>query len=210
MKNNSIRNFLALILNIAIVALELAGFRMSVNLKDITSYVWYTIDSNLFLLIVSAVYIIGNLFSVISNKNIPDWIRILRYISTCCVAVTFLTVCLILNPLVGGDMFNEGWLYMHLICPVLSLVSEICFEKEPKLEFENVLFSLIPTILYTINMIILNFAGIVDGPYPFLRVRFQSLLASLTWGVVMFFGALFISLFVWILNKKLFIKKADE
>ena len=42
----------------------------------------------------------------------------------------------------------------------------------------------------------------VDGPYPFLRIRKQSLFTSILWGVIIIGGSYLIAYVIYKLNKK--------
>lgn len=89
---------------------------------------YFTTLSNLLCALASAVVIVCQLCG-----GLPMWAIVFKYVGTCAVTVTMMTVLLFLLPLSkdwklvlwGGD------LVLHLICPLLALVSFIFFEKQP-------------------------------------------------------------------------------
>ena len=86
---------------------------------------FFTTLSNLLLALSSAAVL------ACSPGELPLWTVIFKYAGTCAVTVTMLTVLLFLGPV------SQGWkglltgleLILHLICPLLALVSFIFFEK---------------------------------------------------------------------------------
>ncbi len=52
------------------------------------------------------------------------------------------------------------------------------------------------TLVYGIIMMVLNYLGKYDGPYPFFRVRRQSRLATVLWTCVLFAAILGISFLI--------------
>ncbi len=84
--------------------------------------------------------------------NVPEWVWILKYTGTAGVAVTMLTVFLFLAPSVGKDWYDvllkgSGNLFMHLLTPLLALVSFCVFERRG-MTFGRSLFGLLPVAVY--------------------------------------------------------------
>ena len=83
---------------------------------------------------------------------VPEWVWILKYIGTAAVTVTMLTVFLFLAPSVGKDWYDvllKGLSdkFMHLLTPLMALVSFCVFEKRG-MTFPQCLFGLLPVALY--------------------------------------------------------------
>ncbi len=73
---------------------------------------------------------------------------LLKYAGTAAVCVTMLTVLFYLGPLYGYKKLLSGTdLFLHLINPLLALVSFCAFEKQG-LSFSEALWGLAPVILY--------------------------------------------------------------
>lgn len=188
----------ALLLNLAIVVMELIGLFHTWRDLGARTFLFYTTDSNLFCLIGRLIFLtyVGK-----GKSAVPRGVHLLRYVSTCTVAVTFLVVVTILAPashdyfsvLLGGSL-----LWLHTLCPLLSMISLIFFEGEPPLERRDELIALIPTALYAAVFVVLNLLRLVRGPYFFLLVYDQPLWMSALWLVLILGIAL---LLAWSIRK---------
>ncbi len=80
--------------------------------------------------------------------SVPDAVLILKYVGTSAVTVTMLTVLLFLGPTIGyGKLFSGPDLWLHLICPVLAIVSFLCWDK-PDMSFGAVFLGMLPVPVY--------------------------------------------------------------
>ena len=83
--------------------------------------------------------------------GVPEWIWTLKYIGTAAVTVTMLTVLLFLAPSFGKGalkvLLSGTDLFMHLITPLLALVSFCVFERRG-MTFCQSLWGLLPVVLY--------------------------------------------------------------
>lgn len=185
MKKFDARKLFAIIINISIIFMEIFAFVDCFKLDGIKCFQYYTQDSNLFLMISCILYLIVCL----ANKEKKSrFISLLKYSSTVSVTVTFLVVVTILAPVMGGYkamMFDGTMLYHHLLCPILGFVSFIFLEDHEISGLKDALLAMIFTVIYGIIAVILNILGIMDGPYPFLKVYEQSLLMSVMWVFLM-------------------------
>ena len=196
---------LALISNLLIVVLEVISFIILINRNGgvtVGIVYFYTRLSNLLALIAGIFVFIF----IIKNKSgeLPKWLSMLRYIATIMLFVTLLISLFVLTPAVGSfyRMMIENQLkFHHLLCPLISIVSFIFFEKGGVLTTKDNVLALIPTLVYGIVMMILNAARVVDGPYPFLRVHNQPVWATILWFVGIFFGAFLLGLIIRLLRK---------
>lgn len=87
---------------------------------------YFTTLSNVLSAIASLVLIICEL-----SGNLPLWALLLKYVGTSAVTVTMLTVFLFLGP-VSHEwkvLLTNAELFLHLICPVIAIVSFLVFEK---------------------------------------------------------------------------------
>ncbi|WP_407433129.1 hypothetical protein [Methanobrevibacter sp.] len=166
-------------LNVLLIALEVIALIQcwmaygSVDLK------YYTIDSNIFVLISAVLYLI-------TIKKVPKVVQLAKYSSTLSVLITFLIVIFVLYPM---NNFNFELMFlappspfMHVACPLIALVSFLFFEKNSlDNTFKNNLRSLYFTIVYAIILISLNILRVVSGPYPFLKVYDQPVYMTVLW-----------------------------
>ena len=83
--------------------------------------------------------------------EMPEWIRIIKYIGTSAVTVTMLTVFLFLAPSAGKDwvqvLLKGPDLFMHLLTPLAALISFGVFEKKG-MTFGQSLWGMLPVVLY--------------------------------------------------------------
>ena len=107
---------------------------------------FYTCQSNV-LCAVSA--LLTAVFSL--SGPMPRWVWILKYIGTAAVTVTMLTVFLFLAPSVGKDwvkvLLTKSDLFMHLLTPVMALVSFCVLEKRG-MTFPVSLWGMLSVLLY--------------------------------------------------------------
>ncbi len=198
-------------INILIIMLELIGFFIVTRNLKFQTFIYYTQDSNLLLLISSMIYSYYLILQLQGKKvKIPKWFTILRFTATLSVLVTFVVVLTVLTPMFSNGLvgaFLEGsMLYHHLLCPLLGVGSFIFIEGY-KLDKKDAFKSLYFTIAYAIVFIFLNTFNIVDGPYPFLRVHEQSIFISMLWVILIHGGAYLSSLLLIFLNKKYCLEK---
>ena len=177
-------------LSFIIIILEIIALIVCYNSFGI-NLAYYTIDSNIFLLISTILYLL-------TINNVPKIVQLLKYSSTLSVFITFLVVVFVLYPMYNFNfqfLFLDGPnLYMHVLCPVLALISFIFFDSnEIENSLKNNLRSLYFTIIYAIILISLNILNVVSGPYPFLKVNQQSPLMSVFWIVLILGSALILS-----------------
>lgn len=105
---------------------------------------YFTVLSNVLCALSALLMMIAQLRGQISSG-----VMLLKYIGTASVAVTMLTVLLFLGPSMGGyaQLLAGRDLYMHLVGPLLAIVS-FCFLEKRGLTFPAVLMGLIPVALY--------------------------------------------------------------
>jgi hypothetical protein len=187
---------ISIIINILIVIIELIALKISYAYDNRIMIEYYTIDSNLLALLSSIVY----LFYIFSKSQKSNVTRILKYISTICLLITFLVVIFVLLPmlnfnfktlLISGAMFPH-----HVLCPILSFITFVWFDDLGKFNKKDYCYPVIATLIYAFVLIILNLLTIVDGPYPFLRVYNQSILSSIIWFVLIIYICYLISKYV--------------
>lgn len=161
----------AFILNFVILILEIVAVFLSIQRHGIMVFAFYTENSNYFALIVSFIFCVGTLKCLKSGKPLPKWIYSLRFIATVCLTITFIVSVFIIIPfrpsMTMYMLFHGSSLYQHLLCPLISLFSFICFERTQIISKNNIFYALLPTIIYGMTCVILNLFKVMTGPYPF-------------------------------------------
>jgi len=202
------RQTASLILNAAVVVMELIGLGLSIRNHGMSLFRFYTEDSNIFALFACAVcaaYTARNLKTGVSA--LPRWVKTFKYMAACCLAVTFVVVVCILAPTMGAGGFrlmllSGSMLYHHLLCPAAVLISFIFLETDPPLARKHTYLAMIPTAVYAAVTVILNIAKVMVGPYPFLRVYEQPAYMSAVWFVVILGGAYLLAWALFRANRK--------
>ena len=194
---------IAVALNFVIFCLEIVGIFLSAYAYGWGLFVYYTQLSNIFALLVSGGFVAYGICALVSKSNIiPLWLKLLRFMATCCLTVTMVVVFVVLIPIIGEGGFRlmilvDATPYHHLLCPLLSIISFLFFELKPELKIKHTIIALIPTLVYGAVMFLLNLLKVIEGPYPFLLVYNQAWYVTILWAVAIFGLAYFIG---WLLN----------
>jgi len=191
--NSKNRTKAALILNLAVIVLEVTGACLSYMRNGIALFRFYTEDSNFLMMaacIVSAIYLIRE---IRTGSAVPHSVRVFKYTAMSCLAMTFIVVIFVLAPFMTAAgmngyqimMLSGSMLYMHFICPVVSFLSYMLFESGKALEKGMIKWALLPTIIYAAIAYTVNIAKLGEGPYPFFYVYRQPVYASILWLVLL-------------------------
>ena len=99
------------------------GDDRSLMTHGLRSLKYYTVLSNLFSGLASALYVV----SLLASGGVPaPWVLTLKLAGAAVVMVTFLTVVVFLGPTMGWEyMFKAGNLWLHLILP-LAATADVC------------------------------------------------------------------------------------
>ena len=214
------KDIVALAINIILVVIGLIGLIETIIGFGNPALEYYTQLSNYFALISATIYTVylyknikgktkeKNNNKEIKNTTIPKWVSILKYSSTLSLLVTFLVVVFILTPMFGLKSFS--WMlfqgtnfYFHTICPILTFVSFIFFEKHNIKGLRDNIRAMYFTMIYATLFIILNILRVVKGPYPFLMVHDQPIYMSIIWFILIIGGAFGLSMLImWTKNKQ--------
>lgn len=193
---------MSLILNLLIVIFEIIGFVITLNLTHRIAIEYYTEDSNILALFSSLLFVIY----LISNKKIPRWLELFKYMTTICLTVTFLVVIFILAPMYNFNyyymLFYHNLLFQHLLCPIISIITFIFFDKMSILDKKDSMIGISLTLLYGFILIILNLFKLIEGPYPFLMIYKQPIYMSIIWFILIIGLSYFISVYL----RKLYLK----
>lgn len=129
-------------------AIDLSYFRKdgTWNLRrGLKQFRFFTVLSNNLFAIAALMMAISQI-----SGNVPQGILMMKYLGTMMVTLTFLTVLLFLGPTQGGYgkwFFERDFLYMHLIGPLLAILS-FCLLERRRLSFGNAMTGLVPVALY--------------------------------------------------------------
>ena len=105
---------------------------------------YFTVLSNLLCALAALTVAVCRL----GGGEIPYVVGVFKYVGTAAVTVTLLTVVFFLGPTLGYKlMFTGPDLWLHLICPLLAVVSLLLWDK-PELPFGAAFLGTLPVALY--------------------------------------------------------------
>ena len=201
-----LRKLASAAMNFLIVYFETIAVPMSWAMGGTIMFTMYTELSNIFNGAVCLLVGLWQLSCIFTRRELPLWLKRLKFISTSCLAMTFLTVVIILAPMYED---GNGWyimlctssmLYHHLLNPLAAIFSFVLLERSPRLPRSTVKWALLPTVLYGGIILWLNIQRVVDGPYPFMKVYDQSVQASVLWCIAILLMNYFYAWLLWKLN----------
>lgn len=165
----------SLIFNMLLIIGEISGLIWAQVTQGV-SIKYYTNLSNIIALISGILFVISY---YVNNKILNNISSYFKFISTIGLTVTFLVVIFVLSPqmaLTGGSYFTlvipNGFIFLHIICPILEIVSFIFFENHTS--FKKVrwyLLSCLYTFAYGIVILNLVYFTNVEPPYFFLNAK---------------------------------------
>lgn len=120
--------------------------------RGLSSFRYFTIDSNVFSAFVSAIYLVF----IVTGKAIPSWLMVLKFVASVTVMLTFLTVMIYLGPTYGyKNQLSDVNIHMHLMGPLMAAITCCFFENNMKLQIWQMLLGLVPTALYGLEYILM-------------------------------------------------------
>jgi len=161
----------AILLNFVIVCIEIIAFIACLKTNGILTFTYYTTTSNFLALVVSFLFCVVSLWCLIKKISIPHWLNTFRFVSNVNLMVTFIISTFIIVPLYPNlfefMLLKTPGIFQHVLCPLISLISFLLFEKQKNLSKNSIILALIPTISYGAINLTLNLLKITSGPYPF-------------------------------------------
>ncbi|MBQ3325681.1 hypothetical protein IJG79_00825 [Candidatus Saccharibacteria bacterium] len=119
----------SLLFNLLVIWLEIIGFIILLLSAHRIPFEYFTVDSNLLAFITSIIFVVY----IMRGLEIPHWLRILKYVSTACLAITFLVVIFVLAPMYnmnyGFLLFHNELLYQHFLCPIFYILTFLIFDN---------------------------------------------------------------------------------
>ncbi|MCR4735247.1 MAG: hypothetical protein K5829_09620 [Treponema sp.] len=215
-KSAFILNLIIFIFTLFATISMIIGFNFMDNTKVLSAtsfkaFKYFTVDSNVFAGIISLVYLIYELSPASKKKDrLPKALYILKLAATTGVTLTMMVTVFFLAPRTTTTYFayfKNSNLFMHLLTPLLCIISFIFFEAGEKTKFPLSLSGIIPMLLYALyympNILLhlengktshtYDWYGFLDGGLSTIWFVIP-LLFSITW---------LFSIALWGLNKKI-------
>ena len=180
------------------------------ELANLSAFQFFTFDSNLLLGVVTIAFIVYEILLLRGRiAKIPRLIYLLKYVSTVAVALTMLTVVILLAPTAQKGYFSlflNSNLFFHFVCPFLAIIIFGLFEKNNCLELKDTWYGIIPTFLYGVYYTINVFIHMENGKVDFVN-DWYGFAQNGTFGIIisilmMFGGTYLICVLLYLLNKK--------
>lgn len=109
---------------------------------------FFTNLSNLFNGAVCIVFALRLMGSGWVSRRLKTW----KLAGTAAAGLTFLTVMGFLGPVFGFQyMFNGPNFFLHLLLPVLSMLSFVCLERRGAIPFRGTLQAVVPVLVYSVG-----------------------------------------------------------
>jgi triacylglycerol esterase/lipase EstA (alpha/beta hydrolase family) len=170
---------MARILNLVIIILEVVSMSNTFKSRGfVKNFVFYTQLSNMMTFSAS-------LLLVIFGQK--DWVEVLRFLSVSMLVMTFFVTACILVPWSRKAkelLFSGSGLYHHTIIPILSTLTYMLFEK--RAPFHWIWLPGVLTLIYGLVMLYFNYIDVVDGPYPFFKIKQQGIKVTVLWMFALF------------------------
>ena len=152
--------------------------------RGVEALKYFTVDSNLLMGLAALVSLIAG-FS--GKAGLP--VRLLKYVATVAVSLTFLTVFAVFVPMLGvASMIQGSNLFFHLIVPILAVVMFLVGRGAAGIRFGGTFLAVVPAVVYGLfyaGNILINGRSNETDWYGFAR-----------WGTKMYLPALLLTMAV--------------
>ena len=169
---------------------------------------FYTVESNILMAISSFIFAIYEIKLLKKQiKEIPKKVYILKFVSTSAITLTFLITLVFLVPKYGlYAMYNNNNLFLHLIVPVLAIITYILYEHHQN-EYRYAIYGIIPMFIYSIYYITRILINLNNGgltfKYDFYRFLQGNINNIFIIAPIIYLVSYLISLFLIFFNKKI-------
>ncbi len=148
-----------LFFNILIVVLVGIGVFLTLNKHDagallltkgLKNFKYYTVLSNVFAGIVSAMWL-GRALAFRGREYDPDplYMKVLRLTAAAAVTVTFLTIACFLGPIYGhAHMYHNANFFFHLVVPIVAFIAYFFSGDAKQIPFKATYGAAVFTFLY--------------------------------------------------------------
>jgi len=174
---------ISIILKSLIILGGIAGLIASFLMTEIgaqNEVLYYTIQSNIWILAIMIVFLVLNIVSLKSEKeNVPNWLMIIKFVFTVAITLTCFVYNFVLfpaslaSPTPTNPLELDSFL-MHIFVPVLAIADFIKFDYKLVINKCTALYGLITPLYYlpfsfTVAQLGATFKGGERFPYFFLN-----------------------------------------
>lgn len=205
-----------LLIDLAIIAMEMDTLGREWRTSGERILRFYTQNSNIWALFACTVCAVADAVCLIRGGEIPNWVRVARYVFTCCLMVTMIVAMAVLVPSGTSGSFRSFMLkgtllYLHTLCPLAMLLGWLLHPGKP-LSAKHALLAILPTVIYGTIMLVRNARRTMVGPYFFFEVYRQPVTMTILWMIVILGGNFLVALLLGKIHHltKLFRLKKEE
>ncbi|MCR5516709.1 MAG: Pr6Pr family membrane protein [Lachnospira sp.] len=133
-------------------------------------FMYFTIQSNIAVAIISLI----GCFKIASKKEVSRLWQVIKFVGTVSITLTGIVFCFVLAPTLGQAAWNVQNILTHVIVPIAAVVDFFVISNVGNLKKRDVIYIIIPPILYAIYAGIgyvkgWQFAEGINYPYFFLN-----------------------------------------
>lgn len=133
-------------------------------------FMYFTIQSNIAVAIISLI----GCFKISSKKEISRLWQVIKFVGTVAITLTGIVFCFVLAPTLGQAAWNAQNVLTHVVVPIAAVVDFFVVSHVGSLKKKDVIYVIIPPILYAIYAGIgyvkgWQFAEGINYPYFFLN-----------------------------------------
>lgn len=158
-----VKKILSLVFTLLTIVLSSIGLALyfvsdAFDATSAASFLSFTINSNIFLVIVGLLFLIIGIIDLVEDKKLPQWVMQLKLASITLISITLLTVIFYLAPLweineTTAIAYKGCNLYLHILAPIFAIVGFVLFDVETKIKWRwNWLGTLIAVIYVGVYM----------------------------------------------------------
>ncbi len=141
---------------LSVIGLVLYYSSANFIVSSITSYLPFTVNSNIFLVIVGLLFLIIGIIDLAEGKAMPQWIMQLKLAVTTLISVTFLTVIFYIAPLwritdTNIIAYEGANLFLHILAPIVAIFGFCLFDVETKIKWRWT--SLLPLLVVVYGIV---------------------------------------------------------
>ena len=152
--------YIVVSLLICLLRFLLATGEGNMQVHGAMAFQYFTVDSNA-LMAIASIFLVYHQIRMLKDpsRQFPHWLELFHYIAVASVSVTFITVCVILLPATSLEMmFGGNNLLLHLINPIVAIVSFMFFTVYYRSTWKQTLLAISTTLLYGILYFIMGVA----------------------------------------------------
>jgi len=132
-------------------------FHYEEGIKRTACFRYFTVDSNILVALCCIILVVCGIKKLNNpTYEIPSWVIMGKFIGTIAVTITFLVSLFYLTPFLGvGVMYTKINFFLHLVAPVLAIVSCLFFDMGEKFSVKQSFLGVIPMAIYSVVYLVM-------------------------------------------------------